>query len=77
MNNKFSVGDKVETVSTVASEIEKEIVEKGIVVHWWWDNELEIYDYYIVFFGESFPTGKPNTRPYLLRYSENALRLAE
>lgn len=43
--------------------------EYGIVIHCWRDEELQIYDCLIAFFGSSFPNGLPEERPYILRYA--------
>jgi hypothetical protein len=44
------------------------VPEYGIVVHCWLDGEIDTYDCYVAFFGEQLPTGKPEERPYILRY---------
>jgi hypothetical protein len=49
------------------------IVEFGIVVHCWLDEEIDGYDCYIAFFGEKRPSGKPSERPYILRYASTSL----
>jgi hypothetical protein len=49
--------------------------EFGVVVHCWLDNEIGMFDCYIAFFGDDFPDGKPDEKPYLLRYA--AVGLAE
>jgi hypothetical protein len=72
MNNKFFVGDKVTLLSGESAE-----KERGIVVHCWYNNELHVFDYYVAFFGQAFPEGKPDRTPYVLRYSESALEKAE
>ncbi|MBB6122726.1 hypothetical protein [Sphingobium subterraneum] len=50
--------------------------EYGIVVHCWKDGELGMYDCYIAFFGDDFPEGKPDEKPYILRYAAASLRPA-
>jgi hypothetical protein len=60
----FQVGSKVKLKSTG---------EVGVVVHSWFDSELDDIDYYVAFFGATFPTGKPDAKPYVLRYMETSL----
>ena len=43
--------------------------EFGVVAHCWLDEEMGAYDCYIAFFGDAFPVGKPNEKPYILRYA--------
>lgn len=47
--------------------------EYGIVVCCWQDTEIGMHDCYIAFFGHSMPTGKPDEKPYLLRYASISL----
>jgi hypothetical protein len=47
--------------------------EFGVVVHAWWDSEMKIANCYVAFFGGSFPVGKPESIPYVLRYAESSL----
>lgn len=47
--------------------------EFGVVVHCWLDEEIGMYDCYIAFFGKCFPSGKPEERPYVLRYASVGL----
>jgi hypothetical protein len=60
----FQVGERVKLISTG---------EVGIVVHAWWEAETDGNDYYVAFFGESFPISKPEKLPYVLRYGEPSL----
>lgn len=60
----FRVGEKVRLLATG---------EVGIVVHAWWNPEIDGNDYYIAFFGQSFPSAEQDRRPYMLRYSETSL----
>ncbi len=46
--------------------------EKGVIVHGWFDSEMLAVDYYIVFFGDEFPLGKPKEK-YILRYLETSI----
>ena len=59
----YKVGDKVMLTSTE---------EKGVVVSCW-VNELGGEEAYIAFFGNEFPTGKPEDKPYVLHYATGAL----
>jgi len=72
MNNKFSVGDRVQLLLSEGSK-----KEKGIVVHYWYDDEMDCFDYYVAFFGTAFPEGKPDRIPYVLRYLETSLEKAD
>jgi hypothetical protein len=47
--------------------------EFGVVVHCWLDNEIGMFDCYIAFFGDDFPDGKPDEKPYVLRYAATGL----
>jgi hypothetical protein len=49
--------------------------EFGVVVHCWMDEEVRAYDCYIAFFGDSFPTGQPEQKPYVLRYFSKTLKV--
>ncbi len=64
MEMKFQLGARVKHCDTG---------ECGIVVSSWHDEQLDIEDYYVAFFGESFPIGKPEVIPYVLRYSQISL----
>lgn len=64
MDMNFQLGDRVKHIGTG---------ECGIIVSTWRDEELDIEDCYVAFFGETFPTGKPETIPYVLRYSQSSL----
>jgi hypothetical protein len=46
--------------------------EVGIVV-WQWDFDGETVDNYVAFFGDSFPSAKPDGKPYALRYYTTSL----
>ena len=59
-------GDLVKLIST--NEI-------GVVVHIWYDNGIE--DTYVSFFGKKMPNGKPDEKPYVLRYFTSSLELLE
>jgi len=60
----FQVGQKVRLVST--SEV-------GIVVWLWTDPATGAEDAYVAFFGQEFPDGPPETKPYILRYLTSSL----
>lgn len=47
--------------------------EYGVVVHCWFDEDIQNFDCYIAFFGALPITGKPDTKPYLLRYAASSL----
>ena len=47
--------------------------EVGIVIHTWLDAEMQCADCYVAFFGQSFPAGKPDEIPYVLRYLATSL----
>ena len=51
--------------------------EVGIVLHCWYDEELEVHDCYVAFFGKNFPVGQPTDRPYVLRYASLSLVVLE
>jgi hypothetical protein len=63
---RFSVGDRVLLKSTG---------EVGIVV-WTWDDEVLGADTYVAFFGNEFPVGAPEKKPYVLRYASSSLMRA-
>ena len=65
--NKYNIGDKVQLVT------EENPREVGIVVNYWFDNDMRCFDYHVAFFGENFPEGKPKEVPYILRYLETSL----
>lgn len=47
--------------------------EFGVVIHCWFDDEIQSYDCYVAFFGDQFPNGKPGSAPYVLRYASKSL----
>jgi len=48
--------------------------EYGVVVHCWWDEEIDGYDCYVAFFGEKgHPDAAPEEKPYILRYASTSL----
>ncbi len=47
--------------------------EFGVVVHCWLSDALGMYDCYVAFFGSDFPSGKPDDKPYVLRYAAATL----
>jgi hypothetical protein len=51
--------------------------EYGVVVHCWHDDGIEMYDCYVAFFGSAFPSGKPEQKPYVLRYAAVSLNVVE
>jgi hypothetical protein len=48
-------------------------VERGIVVHCWFDEEIASFDCYVAFFGAAIPVGRPVEQPYVLRYAAISL----
>ncbi len=64
----FKVGDKVKHPSTG---------EVGIVVHRYYEPDIQMMDLYIAFFGLEFPQGKPKRLPYILRYAEEGMLAAQ
>jgi hypothetical protein len=51
--------------------------EDGVVAHCWWDDEIGAYDCYVAFFGDAIPSGKPEDKPYILRYAATSLTVLE
>ena len=51
--------------------------EYGVVVHCWEDDETGMHDCYVAFFGSAFPPGKPEKKPYVLRYAAVSLNVVE
>ena len=50
--------------------------EFGVILHAWIDEQLEVVDCYVVFFGDRWPTaGQPIEKPYVLRYLLSSLEL--
>jgi hypothetical protein len=47
--------------------------EYGVIVHCWDDDEIGGYDCYFAFFGSAQPSGKPEEKPYVLRYAATSL----
>jgi hypothetical protein len=48
--------------------------EYGVVVHCWANDEIGgMHDCYVAFFGDQFPAGAPDQKPYVLRYAANSL----
>ncbi len=43
--------------------------EYGVVVHCWFNADIQEYDCYIAFFGSEEPTGELVEHPYILRYA--------
>lgn len=48
--------------------------EYGVVVHCWFDDDIQTYDCYVAFFGNSQPKGAPIEKPYILRYASTSLK---
>lgn len=49
--------------------------EYGVVVHCWRDEDIDMWDCYVAFFGRAFPAGQPNEKPYILRYAATSLNV--
>jgi hypothetical protein len=47
------------------------------VVHCWIDAEMDLYDCYVAFFGNEFPSDAPTDRPYILRYASMSLTVLQ
>ena len=74
--SKIKVGSKVKLVPNEDAPDEMS-VEVGIVVHIWLSENGVDDDAYVAFFGEKFPDGKPDKKPYILRYYVNSLELID
>ena len=61
------------TTIPVGTRVRLSTGEVGIVIHTWTDAEMECDDCYVAFFGDSFPVGKPDCIPYVLRYLATSL----
>jgi hypothetical protein len=68
MNVFLPVGTKVRYDGTGQSEF-------GVVVHCWMSEEIGVYDCYVAFFGNEFPSGPPKQKPYVLRYAALSLNV--
>lgn len=75
-SGEIQVGSRVR-LRTTSDPGEPESVEVGIVVHIYYNEEVQTRDAYIAFFGDSFPEGKPTEKPYVLRYFVSSLELIE
>lgn len=74
MNNGQPLSRYIAPGTTVRYDGHKEGgPEYGVVVHCWDDEEAHGYDCYVAFFGSALPSGKPNERPYVLRYASSSL----
>ncbi len=51
--------------------------EYGVVIHCWHDDEIGAYDCYVAFFGSALPAGKPDEKPYVLRYAASSLNVLQ
>jgi len=49
--------------------------EVGVIVHTWFDNQMDATDCHVAFYGEEFPSGKPSEKPYVLRYFSSSLEV--
>jgi hypothetical protein len=48
--------------------------EYGVVVHCWFDDDIQTYDCYVAFFGNAQPVNAPTEKPYILRYASTSLK---
>ncbi len=65
----FQPGCKVRLISTG---------EVGVVIHSWMNQEMNVVDYHVAFYGNEFPHDVPDAPPYVLRYFGTSLeRVAE
>ena len=49
-------------------------IEFGVVIHCWQNEEHQVFDCYVAFFGkDGFPKNKPSEKPYILRYASTSL----
>jgi hypothetical protein len=51
--------------------------EYGVVVHCWDDDEIGGHDCYVAFFGSALPEGRPEQKPYVLRYAATSLNVVK
>lgn len=51
--------------------------EFGIVIHCWLSDEIGGYDCHVAFYGDGLPAGKPEDKPYVLRYASTSLTVLE
>ena len=47
--------------------------EYGVVIHCWLDQEIDMHDCLVAFFGNRLPSGRPEEPPYILRYAAISL----
>lgn len=48
--------------------------EFGVVIHCWKDEQINMFDCYVAFFGfDGFPTDKPAEKPSVFRYAAASL----
>ncbi len=47
--------------------------EFGVVIHCWRNEDEDIFDCSVAFFGDSFPDAAPQEPPYVLRYASMSL----
>lgn len=74
--SKIRVGSKVKLVSN-ADDPDEMTVEVGVVIHIWLSDNGCDNDAYVAFFGETFPEGVPDVKPYILRYYVSSLEQIE
>ncbi|WP_226636012.1 hypothetical protein [Brevundimonas poindexterae] len=51
--------------------------DDGVVVHCWWDHEIEGYDCYVALFGDAIPPGQPKDAPWVQQYAVSSLTVLE
>lgn len=75
-NRYIPPGTPVRLDNVVNCEDDSVHSEYGVVVHCWFEEEIDGWDCYITFFGKKPPTtGKPDELPYVLRYSAQSLEV--
>ena len=60
-------------LDSLVNDDEEVTSEFGVVVHCWLNEEIDMFDCYVAFFGAEFPHGMPSEKPYVLRYGATSL----
>lgn len=53
--------------------LEGQAAEYGVVIHCWFNEEIQSHDCYVAFFGNEEPSNEPSEKPYVLRYASASL----
>ena len=72
MASNISVGSRVSHTYENAEGESK--TEYGVVVHIWFNEEIQCDDAYIAFFGDGFPAAEPTEKPCILRYAVKSIK---